>query len=148
MSGSAPKISHELFNVQSAIVSALLNSPHGYSVSTLSREQSSYTPPAGVTNIKTDFTHGSLVQALKGQDVVVSAIAGSAIMEQIKIIDAAIEVGVQRFIPSQYGGETRNKVTQSRVSFFALKNQVYEYLRERQDKIAWTSFLSGPLLEE
>ncbi|OJD18746.1 hypothetical protein AJ78_01283 [Emergomyces pasteurianus Ep9510] len=134
--------------VGTSIVSALLNSPHGYTVSTLSREQSSYIPPAGVINIKTDFTHDSLVQALKGQDVVVSAIAGSAILEQIKIIDAAIEAGVQRFIPSQFGSETRNNLSQARVPFFALKHQVQQYLQEKQDKIEWTSFLTGPLLEE
>ncbi|KLJ10722.1 hypothetical protein EMPG_13916 [Blastomyces silverae] len=134
--------------IGSAIVSALLNSPHGYSVSTLSREGSSYIPPAGVTSIKSDYTHDSLVKSLKGQDVVVSAIGGAAVLEQIKIIDAAIEVGVKRFVPSDFGSDTRIKHSHLRVPFFAMKYQVMKYLEERQDKIEWTVFLSGPLLDE
>ncbi|EDN07710.1 hypothetical protein I7I51_04380 [Histoplasma capsulatum] len=134
--------------LRSAIVSALLKSPHGYSVSTLSREGSSYSPPAGVTGLKSDYTHGSLVQALKGQDVVVSAIAGAAVPEQAKVIDAAIEAGVKRFIPSDFGSETRNKNSHSRVPFFVLKDQVQKYLLEKQETIEWTIFLSGPFLDE
>lgn len=80
--------------------------------------------------------------------MVVSAIAGSAILEQIKIIDAAIEAGLQRFIPSQFGSETQNKTAQSRVSFFALKQRAHEYLQGKQGAIEWTVFLSGPFLEQ
>ncbi|EER44708.1 isoflavone reductase [Histoplasma capsulatum H143] len=98
--------------LRSAIVSALLKSPHGYSVSTLSREGSSYSPPAGVTGLKSDYTHGSLVQALKGQDVVVSAIAGAAVPEQTKVIDAAIEAGVKRTLKTDFlGFDIANKTT-------------------------------------
>ncbi|KAK2812484.1 hypothetical protein FQN50_001485 [Emmonsiellopsis sp. PD_5] len=129
------------------MIDALTNSPHGYSVSTLSRETSTYTPPTGVTGIKSDFTHDSLVQALKGQDTVVSAIAGVALLEQIKVIDAAIEAGVRRFIPSEYGGDSRNKHAQSLLPFYAMKTQVWEYLVERQDKIEWTAFNCGPFLD-
>ncbi|KAK2752332.1 hypothetical protein FQN55_007372 [Onygenales sp. PD_40] len=129
------------------IIDALINSPHGYSVSTLSRETSTYAPPAGVTGIKSDFTHDSLVQALKGQDAVVSTFAAVAIPEQIKVIDAAIEAGVRRFIPSEYGGDSRNKNAQRRLPLCALKTQVWEYLIERQDKIEWTAFNNGPFLD-
>ncbi|PGG96566.1 hypothetical protein GX51_07762 [Blastomyces parvus] len=134
--------------VGSTIVSALLNSPHGYSVSTLSREGSSYIPPAGVTNIKSDYTHDSLVQSLKGQDVVVSTIGPGAVLEQIKVIDAAIEAGVKRFVPSDFGSDTRIKHSHTHVPFFVMKNQVFKHLQERQAEIEWTVFITGPLLDE
>ncbi|OAT05438.1 isoflavone reductase, variant 2 [Blastomyces gilchristii SLH14081] len=134
--------------VGATIVSALLNSAHGYAVSTLSREGSSCIPPVGVTSIKSDYTHDSLVKSLKGQDVVVSAIGAAAVLEQIKLIDAAIEAGVKRFVPSDYGSDTRIKHSHLRVPFFPMKNQVFKYLEERQHKIEWTVFLSGPLLDE
>lgn len=126
---------------------ALLNSPEKYSVSVLSREASKYTPPAGVSNIKTDYTHDSLVQALKGQDAVVSVIAQDALLEQIKIIDAAIDAGVKRFVPSEYGSDTRNKHSHTRVPLFVMKYQVYEHLKKNQDKIEWTVLSSGPFLD-
>lgn len=116
-------------------------------MSALSREGSNSTLPDGVNSIKTDYTHDSLVKALKGQDAVVSAIAGSAIPEQIKIVDAAIEAGVRRFIPSDYGSETQNKHSHTRVPFYALKYQVAEHLKANQDKIEWTNFTTGPLLD-
>jgi uncharacterized protein YbjT (DUF2867 family) len=132
--------------ISKPVVTALLSSNH-YSVSVLSREESSYNPPDGVANIKTDYTHESLVKALKGQDAVVSAIAGSALLEQIKIIDAAIEAGVKRFVPSEYGGDTDNKHSHTRVPFFALKHQVAEHLRAHQHKIEWTVLSTGPFID-
>ncbi|PGH15689.1 hypothetical protein AJ79_02283 [Helicocarpus griseus UAMH5409] len=135
-------------HVGSAIITGLLNSPHEYSVSVLSREASSYTPPAGTTRIKTDYTHESLVKALMEQDAVVSAISGHALLEQIKVIDAAIEAGVRRFVPSEFGGDTRNEHSRIKVPYFALKYQVLEYLQQKQGQIEWTAFFSGPFLDE
>ncbi|KAK2760933.1 hypothetical protein FQN54_002175 [Arachnomyces sp. PD_36] len=129
------------------IVEALQKSAYGYSVSVLSREESSYTPPTGVASIKTDYTHDSLVKALKGQNAIVSTIAGSALLKQIDIINAAIEAGVQRFIPSEFGSDTGNAHCRSRVPFFPPKHQVAEYLREKQEKIEWTIIQSGPFFE-
>lgn len=114
----------------------------------LSREGSSYTPPDGIPVLKTDYTHGSLVKALKGQDAVVSAIAGAALLEQIKIVDAAIEAGVKRFIPSEYGTDTDNKHSHTRVPLFVLKYQVAEHLKKNQDKIEWTVFATGPFIDQ
>lgn len=37
-----------------------------------------------------------------------SVIASAAVKEQQKIIDAAVEAGVKRFIPSEYGINTQN----------------------------------------
>ncbi|KAI5307471.1 hypothetical protein KEM55_008203 [Ascosphaera atra] len=87
-------------NVGKHAVESLLK--EGFTVSVLSRESSSYSPPEGVKLIKTDYSHSSLLEALRGQDVVVSVVAlnEDALKLQIPIIDAAIEAGVRRFIPS------------------------------------------------
>lgn len=50
------------------------------------------------------------MEGFKDQDAVVSVIAGPAIRLQSSIIDAAIKAGVKRFIPSEFGINTRSLV--------------------------------------
>ncbi|CAM0957964.1 unnamed protein product [Alopecurus aequalis] len=48
--------------------------------------------------------HQSLVAAVKQVDVVVSAMAGSHLLQQLKLVEAIKEAGnIQRFLPSEYG---------------------------------------------
>ncbi|KAJ8638631.1 hypothetical protein MRB53_012898 [Persea americana] len=48
--------------------------------------------------------HDSLVRALKQVDIVVSAAAAPAILEQLNLIDAIKQVGtIKRFLPSEFG---------------------------------------------
>ncbi|KAL2012320.1 hypothetical protein VTN00DRAFT_5038 [Thermoascus crustaceus] len=134
-------------NLGPALLNALTTSPHGYTVSVLSRQESTYQPPAGVTLLKTDYTFESLVSVLQGQDAIVSAIAGHAIPDQKKIIDAAIAAGVKRFIPSEYGCDTSNAASLKRVPVLSPKAQVREYLQSKQDQIEWTTLYTGPFLD-
>ncbi|KAL1847891.1 hypothetical protein Plec18167_004855 [Paecilomyces lecythidis] len=134
-------------NLGPAILKGLTTSPHNYNVSVLSRQESSYKAPEGVTLIKTDYSPASLVSALKGQDAVVSAITTTAVLEQKKIIDAAIAAGVKRFVPSEYGCDTSNPVTLERVPPLNFKNQIREYLESKQDQIAWTAIYTGPFFD-
>ncbi|KAK4551752.1 hypothetical protein LTR86_010945 [Recurvomyces mirabilis] len=90
-------------NLGSIILCSLLASSDKFNVSALSRETSSYVPPAGIQLYRTDYSHGTLVSAFKGKDAVVSAIDMTATVDQTKLIDAAIEAGVRRFIPAQFG---------------------------------------------
>ncbi|PGH27414.1 hypothetical protein AJ80_00892 [Polytolypa hystricis UAMH7299] len=133
--------------VGSALIQALLDAPEGYSVSVLLRESSEYNPPAGVSIIKSDFTNESLVKAFSGQDVVASTIAPAALPDQIKLIDAAIEAGVKRFIPSEYAGDTRIKAIHPLIPFSVFKFQVFEHLVKNQDKIEWTVFATGAFVD-
>ena len=55
---------------------------------------------------KVDFTdHSALVEALKGNEAVVLTLGGLAeLVDNSKaIIDAAIDAGVKRVIPSEFG---------------------------------------------
>uniref|UniRef100_A0A453MQ66 NmrA-like domain-containing protein n=1 Tax=Aegilops tauschii subsp. strangulata TaxID=200361 RepID=A0A453MQ66_AEGTS len=62
---------------------------------------------SGVALIKGDlFDHGSLVNAIKGVDVVVSAVGPRQLVEQSRIVMAIKEAGnVKRFLPSEFGSD-------------------------------------------
>ncbi|RWR78233.1 bifunctional pinoresinol-lariciresinol reductase 2-like protein [Cinnamomum micranthum f. kanehirae] len=59
----------------------------------------------GATLLQGSFDdHESLVRALKQVDIVVSAAAAPAILEQLNLIDAIKQVGtIKRFLPSEFG---------------------------------------------
>ncbi|KAG8808379.1 hypothetical protein FRC17_003981, partial [Serendipita sp. 399] len=79
-----------------------------FTVTALVRPTSNYTVPAGGDDnrlrvVKEDFSnHTALVAALRGHDAVVLAIPyGPELLGASKaIIDAAIEAGIKRIIPS------------------------------------------------
>lgn len=56
------------------------------------------------------YDHNSLVKAIKQVDVVISVVRGSAIPDQVKIIEAIKEAGnIKRFIPSDFGSDIEFK---------------------------------------
>lgn len=64
---------------------------------------------------------------------------------QKSIIDAAIAAGVKRFVPSEFGVNTRKPgVEKTRVGeFLAGKRKVVDYLIQNEDKISWTGLSTG-----
>jgi uncharacterized protein YbjT (DUF2867 family) len=69
----------------------------------LTRESSSNKFPSEVKIAKVDYTNlESLTAALEGQDALVSAVASLAVPSQRLLIDAAVQAGVKRIIPSEY----------------------------------------------
>lgn len=74
----------------------------------------------------------SLQSALRGVDVVISTLGWTKQFEiQKALIDASIAAGVQRFIPSEFGNDTRNAHVRSFPAFFAEKTKTQEYLFEK-----------------
>jgi hypothetical protein len=126
-------------NLGPAIVAALISA--NFTVTAITRPTSTHTFPSGIRVHKTDFTSSeSLAEAFKGQDAVVSAIATAALGEQIQIIDAAAKAGVKRFIPSEFGIDTRN-LEGGIGKILALKTQTREYLEEvarEKEGFTWT----------
>lgn len=118
-----------------------------FTVSILSRPDSTSTFPTNIKVIKTDYTHDSLVEALKGQDALISSIAGTALTKQIDIIDAAIEAGVKRFVPGEFGSDTTNDKALARVTFFGVKRAVTDHLKSKEGQIAWTGIITGPFFD-
>lgn len=67
--------------------------------------------------------------------------------EQKKIIDAAVEAGVKRFIPAEFGIDTSKEKTVEVVTFLKVKPQIVQYLKSIEDKITWTGLITGPFFD-
>lgn len=128
-----------------AIVEELINA--GYNVTAFTRGGSLATFPPGVAVEQVDYgSLESLNAALQGQDAVVSAIATVAVGGQTSLINAAIQQGVKRFIPSEFGINTRivegtpiGKIVQDKV-------KTVDYLDEKSKanpRFTWTGVSSG-----
>ena len=113
----------------------------------MTRASSKSTFPLGVTAIKCDYTHESLVAAFTGQDAVICTVATSNLTGQRRMIDAAVEAGVKRFIPSEFGFDTEDNRTLEVAPCTIMKKDPVEYLKAREDKISWTSIVNGLWLE-
>lgn len=93
-------------NLGKEVVQELLKA--GFKVTAFTREDSTATFPPNVPSKKVDYQSvESLTSALEGQDAVVSTIATVAIAGQTPLVDAAIAAKVKRFIPSEFGINTR-----------------------------------------
>jgi len=94
-----------------------------------------------VVHAKFDDKH-SLVEAFKGVDAVVSTIGTAAAEEQVLLIDAAVEAGVKRFVPSEFGIDTSNPKI-SGLPVFGAKVKVAHHIEElaKQGKITHTNII-------
>jgi uncharacterized protein YbjT (DUF2867 family) len=131
-------------NIGPSLLNALLEAK--FNVSILSRPSSTTTFPAGVTVLKTDYSEESLVEVLKGQHVVVSAVAGQALGSQKTIIDAAIKAGVKRFIPSEYGYDTLDKELIKVIPLLDTKGDIIRYAQSKaaaHPEFTWTGVATG-----
>ncbi|KAI9678898.1 MAG: hypothetical protein M1829_001883 [Trizodia sp. TS-e1964] len=134
-------------NLGPSIVKALLDSGK-FTVSVLTRTSSSSTFPQGVKVVKTEYNPEALVAALKGQDAVVCTIGD--FNSQGQIIDAAVKAGVQRFIPSDFGGNTQNENFVRLFPGAAGKVAQSKTLAEKAKAhpgFSWTSILCGSFFD-
>jgi hypothetical protein len=114
----------------------------------LSREGSSSTFPSGVKVLRANYDSvDSLKAAFAGQDVVISLVAGVALGDQNKIIDAAIAAGVQRFLPSEFGSDTADPRLIAAVPISAAKASTVDYLKSKESELSWTSIITGPFFD-
>lgn len=120
----------------------------GFQVSVLSRSHKQVELPKGVTVKNVDYDDlESLKAALAGEDAVVSAIATSATgPQQQKLADAAYAVGVKRFIPSEFGINTRKLQGLAIGKIVAGKTKLVDDLQkkaEENNKFSWTGLSNG-----
>lgn len=119
-----------------------------FNVTVLSRPESDKTYAADIKVVKSDYSEASLVDAFKGQDAVVSALGSAGLAEEIKIIDAAVKAGVKRYLPSEYGSNTKNTKALSLIPMFGVKIQVKEHLKAQESKgLTWTAIATGPFFD-
>jgi uncharacterized protein YbjT (DUF2867 family) len=130
-------------------VTALLES--GFDVMAIARQQSTATFPARVTVKKVDTTSiDALTEALKGQDAVVSTVGTAAASSQKTIIDAAVAARIKRFIPSEFGYNTREARGTKIGGLLKAKIETVDYLIElsqKHDWFTWTSLSTGTLFD-
>jgi uncharacterized protein YbjT (DUF2867 family) len=114
-----------------AIILEKLLAAGTFNVTVLRRAGSKSTFPAGVTVVDADFDSvDSLAAALKGQEVLVSAVTMTALLAQKTLVDASVAAGVRRFIPSEYGCDVYHPKAKT-LPVFAHKVEVEEYIFQK-----------------
>ncbi|GFN20283.1 hypothetical protein ABZX51_012076 [Aspergillus tubingensis] len=132
------------------IILRALSSNAKITVTVLTRQESSSTTefPVGVTVHKTDFSASSLRSLLREQDVLISAVGGTAFTEQKKFVDAAIETGVKRFIPSEFSTSSEDDAVIQLLPLFQQKRDIINYLKEKEEEgLSWTGIATSGLFD-
>lgn len=110
----------------------------------VSRQESSATFPEGITVVKSDFSPSHLEQTFKGSDAIVSTITTTAIGEQLKIVDAASQAGVKRFITSDFGSDVSDPAVLKAVPILGGKKEVVDHLKTKEkDGLTWSAIVNG-----
>ena len=137
-------------NLGPSILKALDSDKH-FNVSVLARHSSKSTFPSHihVHKIAEDYPEAELLEAFKGQDAVVSAITTSSTAQQHAIIDAAVKAGVKRFLPSEFGSNTKNPKGRSVIPMlFDGKTSAVDYLKSKEkDGLTWSAIVTGPFFD-
>lgn len=137
-------------NIGHHLVKALLARPESFNVSIIARKSSKSKFPEGAKVLYVDdaLPHDELVNALHGADAVVAAIGFGSISAEEKLIDAAIEAKVKRFLPSEYGVNNTNPTTRALCPVFDAKGGVIDLLRSKESTgLTWTAVPTGLWLD-
>ncbi|RAL01428.1 aromatic alcohol reductase, partial [Aspergillus ibericus CBS 121593] len=129
------------------ILNALSSQPN-FTVTILTRQESTTTFPPGTTIHQTDYSPTSLEALLHGQDVLISAVGATGFTEQQKFIDAAVRAGVKRFIPSEFSTSSEDDVVLKILPLFQQKRDVINYLKEKEKLgLSWTGIATSGLFD-
>lgn len=116
----------------------------------LARKSSTSAYPKDVTvhRIEDSYPERQLVEAFKGRDAIVCALSLQNVLQQIKFIDAAVEVGVKWFIPAEFGGNKAAAKHGERLPLHDAKEQVLKHLERMQSRgLSWTAVATGPFID-
>ncbi|CEJ83164.1 hypothetical protein VHEMI03185 [[Torrubiella] hemipterigena] len=133
-------------NIGKIILEALLRAQI-YSVTVITRVDSDAT--FVTPNVyRSDFSEGDLVDAFRGQDVIISAVGAAAFDEQQKIIDCALAAGVRHFMPSEFSASSQDEAVNKLLPLFSKKADLITYLREQEPKgLSWSGIATSGLLD-
>ncbi|KAK3313149.1 hypothetical protein B0H66DRAFT_584878 [Apodospora peruviana] len=122
----------------------------GFAVTGVTREASTNSTPKfpdGLPVKSVDYgSLDALKMAFDGQDAVVSIVGAPGIGAQKLAVDAALAAGVKRFIPSEFGINTRKVRGTPIGKIVAGKIDVVDYLQEKAKKnpsFTWTGLSTG-----
>lgn len=131
-------------------ITKALSQDSSFELSILSRagSKSTYPPNANIITIPDNPTHEDYVHALRGQDAVVSGLGFEGKPTEKALIDAAVEAGVKRFLPSEYGVDNTNPAASGLSPVFKRKADVIEYLKSKERSgLSWTAVPTGMWLD-
>lgn len=119
-----------------------------FTVTAITRESSTSTFPSEVAVRKADLSSvQSLTKAFEGQDAVVAAVATpTALGGQNVLADAAVAADVKRFIPSEFGINTRQLDGEVMGTMLSGKKAAVDYLIEQAKNnptFTWTGIATG-----
>ncbi|KAF4461509.1 isoflavone reductase family [Fusarium albosuccineum] len=113
------------------------------------RSEPSPSLPSDVKVKVVDFgSSEALFDAFKGQDAVIDVTMSPDAAMPLRMIEAAVEAGVKRFIPSEFSLDPQNAAARA-VPVYMFKNQVIDRLKElaAANKITFTSISNGAFLD-
>ncbi|KAK4175078.1 hypothetical protein QBC36DRAFT_332263 [Triangularia setosa] len=120
-----------------------------FTVTVLVRKESPHTFPPPIKTITVDYESlESLTLALSGQDAVISTLPLTTPEKQLLLIEAAAKAGVKRFLPTEFGADTRNaKVRQLPV--FQTKFLAQDLLEKKakEGRLTYTLVANGPFFD-
>jgi hypothetical protein len=136
-------------NVGPMVLHALVKD--GFNITVLKRSSSNspstYPPGVKVASIDDAFAVADLIPIFRNQDAVVVTIKGTQVDIQKRLADAAVQAGVQRFIPADFGSvDSSSKHAQDCVPLFANKTELRSYLTqlsEENEGFSWSSIVCG-----
>ena len=120
-----------------------------FAVTALTRPSSTSTFPPSVKVAKVDYDNiDSLTSALQGHDALISTLGSAGIKQQVNLIDAAINAGVQRLIPSEFGCDLSNPLAR-KLPVYAPKLQVEQAIEEKckGTQMTYTYVFNGAFLD-
>ena len=133
-------------NTAPAIIQSLASHPAHFTVNATTRDKSKVTLPTGLHNViiyETDYSPASLSSIFRNIDAIVSPLPAGLAERQRELIDLAIEAGVQRFLPSEFGVDSNHPNIETVLPYINKKTQIIKYLKAKEDKISWTSIIVG-----
>jgi len=131
-------------NFGTPITSALQRA--GFTITIITRVQSTSTFPPGITVIRTMYTIENLTLALAGQDAAVCVVGPGGIGAQITMIDAAEAAGVKRFIVDDFGWGPNFKGLPEFRAINAHRRAAWEYAKTKAQAnsgFTYTGITSG-----
>jgi uncharacterized protein YbjT (DUF2867 family) len=122
-----------------------------FTVTVLTREESTSTFPTGVQVVKVDYTsEENLTAALQGQDALISTLATEVISSQDILIKAAIAARVYRIIPSEFGSDTFLEANKKLPVYFqkiAIQKLLEDGVKNTNGEVTYTLVLNNIFLD-
>ncbi|KAF5656842.1 isoflavone reductase family [Fusarium heterosporum] len=129
------------------LTSQLSKAANAYQVVVLSRSVHPEYEAFGVQVMVVDYNDGnSLSYALHGVNLVISTFSGD---EQLNLINAAAQSGVEFFVPSEFEGCLEKRPENDQLDPYSHSSQARQLLRRwaRSSQMKWTVFSCGIFME-